>query len=81
MIKLILVLAISFFSAFLMWKAIDASGQIGFRLSFIFIVAILATMYVTARLVSDDALLQVLFQLAYAVPAYGVCINALAVNH
>lgn len=81
MIKLILVLIISFFSAFLMWKAIDASGQVGFKLSFIFIVAILATMYVTAKLVADDVSLRVLFMLAYAFDAYSVCVNALAAKH
>lgn len=81
MLNIIFVLCISFFSALFMWKAIDASYQIGFRLSFIFIVAILAAMYVTAKLVADDAALRVLFLLAYAAPAYGICVNALAAKH
>lgn len=81
MVKLIIVLSVSFFSAFFMWKAIDASCTVGLKLSFIFIVAILAAMYVTAELVADDAALRVLFLLAYAAPAYGVCVNALVAKH
>lgn len=64
-----------------MWKAIDASCTVGLKLSFIFIVAILAAMYVTAELVAGDASLQVLYLATYAFSAYGICINALAVKH
>lgn len=79
MLNIIFVLCISFFSAFFMWKVIDESQSVGFAL--LSIAAIFAVMYGTAKFVADDVSLRVLFMLAYAVDAYGVCINALAVKH
>ena len=79
MIKLILVLIISFFFAFFMWKAIDACCTVGLKL--LLIAAIFAAMYGTARFVADNVSLQFLFLAVYAATAYSVCVNALSVRH
>ena len=79
MFKIIITLVISFFSAFLSWKAIDASGTVGVK--FLYIAAIFAAMYGAAKFIAYDVSLQVLFLIAYAAAECSVFVSLLTAKH